>query len=54
MTPSFDHDTALEPVGEGRWRATVSEHWFVTDGIWGSDGTLLAHSRQLALVRSPR
>jgi acyl-CoA thioesterase len=32
VTPSFDHDTALEPVGPGRWRASVSEHWFVTDG----------------------
>lgn len=39
MTPSFDRDTALEPLGAGRWRASVSEHWFVKDG---PNGGLLA------------
>jgi acyl-coenzyme A thioesterase PaaI-like protein len=28
----FDADTALEPAGEGRWRAWVPEHWFVGRG----------------------
>ncbi len=28
----FDADTALEPAGEGRVRATVSRSWFVADG----------------------
>ena len=39
MTPSFDQDTALEPVGAGRWRATVFEHWFV---VGGPNGGFLA------------
>ena len=28
----FDADTALEPIGEGRWRAWAPEHWFVGRG----------------------
>jgi acyl-CoA thioesterase len=29
---SFDADTALEPAGDGRWRAWAPEHWFVARG----------------------
>lgn len=32
MIHPFDSDTALEPTGAGRWRASVSEHWFVESG----------------------
>lgn len=32
MNHPFDSDTALEPLGAGRWRATVREHWFVESG----------------------
>ena len=28
----FDADTALEPAGDGRWRASAPEHWFVARG----------------------
>ena len=28
----FDVDTALEPAGDGRWRASPPEHWFVARG----------------------
>ena len=28
----FDADTGLEPVGDHRWRAEVSERWFVARG----------------------
>lgn len=28
----FDADTALEPMGEHRWRAWAPEHWFVARG----------------------
>jgi len=31
----FDRDTALEPVGEGRWRAEVPTHWLVGRGANG-------------------
>jgi acyl-CoA thioesterase len=29
---AFDADTALEPAGDGRWRAWAPEHWFVGRG----------------------
>jgi acyl-CoA thioesterase len=32
VIPSFEVDTALTSAGDGRWRATVPEHWFVTTG----------------------
>jgi acyl-CoA thioesterase len=32
VTHHFDADTALEPIGDGRWRAWVPEHWFVGRG----------------------
>ena len=28
----FDADTALEPTGDGHWRASPPEHWFVARG----------------------
>ena len=28
----FDADTAIEPTGDGRWRAWAPEHWFVGRG----------------------
>jgi acyl-CoA thioesterase len=42
VTPDFDEDTALEPLAPGRWRATVSEHWFVTGGPNGGFMAALA------------
>ena len=39
MTRSFDRDTALDPVAPGRWRASVSERWFV---VGGPNGGFLA------------
>jgi acyl-CoA thioesterase len=30
--PGFDADTAVEPLGEGRFAATISERWWVYDG----------------------
>lgn len=57
MTRSFDSDTALEPLAPGRWRASVlvaGGFWEEDGEVWSADGTLLAHSRQLAIVRAPR
>ena len=58
MTPRFDADTALTGAGEGRWVATVPEHWFVTTG---PNGGYLAAVATRALMeaaggddRSPR
>jgi acyl-CoA thioesterase len=35
LTHPFDHDTALEPVGDGRWRGAVPDHWLVGRGANG-------------------
>ena len=32
VTSHFDADTALEPAGDGRWRAWAPDHWFVGRG----------------------
>jgi acyl-CoA thioesterase len=32
LSPAFAADTALEPLGEGHWRAVVPEHWFIVTG----------------------
>lgn len=37
---SFAADTALEPLGPGRWRAQVHERWWVVKGPFG--GTIAA------------
>ena len=56
--PSFDADTALTPVGTGRWRAPVPAHWLIVNGANG--GLLAAHAtRALQLAvddpeRAPR
>ena len=58
MTPRFDADTALTGAGDGRWVATVPEHWFVATG---PNGGYLAAVATRALIeaaggedRSPR
>jgi acyl-CoA thioesterase len=58
VTPRFDADTALAGAGDGRWVATVPEHWFVTTG---PNGGYLAAIATRALMeaaggegRSPR
>jgi len=57
VSPRFDSDTALEPIGAGRWRATVREHWFVANGPNGGFLAALA-ARAMAETagseRSPR
>jgi acyl-CoA thioesterase len=32
LTSAFDADTALDPAGEGRWRAHAAANWFVEKG----------------------
>lgn len=44
---AFDADTALVPAGEGRWRAEVSERWFVERG---PNGGLFAAQATRAMV----
>jgi acyl-CoA thioesterase len=62
LTVHFHARTAVEPQADPRelclaqtTTELVHEGFFVEDGtIWASDGTLLAHSRQLAIVIPPR
>jgi acyl-CoA thioesterase len=33
--PGLDADTALEPIGDGRWRGTISTRWWIISGPYG-------------------
>src|SRR5262245_53280099 len=48
----FDADIALEPAGEGRWRAWAPEHWFVARGPNG--GFLAAVAARAAEIATGR
>ena len=55
MTPSFADDTALEPLGEGLWRAVVPEHWFIVTGPNGGwIAAVFTRALAAAAGRSPR
>jgi acyl-CoA thioesterase len=52
---SFDADTALEPVGPGRWRAELHERWSVARGPNGGFvGALVARAAEAAAERPLR
>jgi hypothetical protein len=50
---AFDADTELEPIGEGRWRASVPEHWFVGRGPNGGFLASVAARAAEAAARRP-
>ena len=54
MTSAFDFDTALEPDGAGRWRASVSEHWFVESGPNGGFLAALGARAMQSVARAER
>jgi acyl-CoA thioesterase len=35
LRPGLDADTALEPLGDGRWRGEISERWWIQRGPYG-------------------
>ena len=49
----FDADTALEPAGAGRWRAEISDRWFVGRGPNGGFLAAIAVRLMEALVDDP-
>jgi acyl-CoA thioesterase len=49
----FDLDTALEPAGEGRWRAWAPDHWFVGRGPNGGFLAALAARAAEQAARRP-
>lgn len=55
MIRSFAADTALEPLGQGRWRAVVPEHWFIVTGPNGGwVAAVLARAMEAAAGRPAR
>jgi acyl-CoA thioesterase len=51
--PGLEADTALEPVGENRWRAQVSERWWILRGPYGGYLSALLMRALLAAVGDP-
>jgi len=49
---AFDTDTRVWPAGaDGEFAAELTDRWNGTAGaVWDSAGTLVAQSRQLALI----
>ena len=53
VSTAFDADTGLEPAGEGRFRAAISERWFVGRGPNGGLLAAQAVRAMEALVPGP-
>ena len=53
VTTRFDADTALEPIGDGRWRGTISERWYVGRGANGGLVAALCVRAMTALAADP-
>jgi acyl-CoA thioesterase len=53
LTAGFDADTALAPVGDGRWHATVPASWFVVSGPNGGFLAALAVKALREIVDAP-
>jgi acyl-CoA thioesterase len=52
--PGLDADTALEPLGGGRWRGAVSERWWIERGPYGGYLAALLVRALAAAVDDPR
>jgi acyl-CoA thioesterase len=51
--PGLAADTALEPIGERRWRAQVTERWWILQGPYGGFISALLTRALLAVVDDP-
>jgi acyl-CoA thioesterase len=51
--PGLAADTALEPVGELRWRAEVSERWWIIQGPYGGYVSAMLTRALIAAVDDP-
>jgi acyl-CoA thioesterase len=51
--PGLDADTALEPLGDGRWRGTISERWWILQGPYGGYISALLVRALIAAVDDP-
>lgn len=53
LTPGLDADTALESLGEGRWRGEISERWWIERGPYGGYVSALLTRALIAVVDDP-
>ena len=51
---SLAGDTALEPLGDGRWRGEVFERWFVERGPFGGFVSAMLVRAAMAAVQDPK
>jgi acyl-CoA thioesterase len=51
--PGLDADTALEPLGDGRWRAEISERWWILQGPYGGYVSAVLTRALIAAVDDP-
>jgi acyl-CoA thioesterase len=51
--PGLDADTALEPIGPGRFRAEISERWWILQGPYGGYVSALLTRALIAVVEDP-
>ena len=52
--PDFDRDMALEPIGDGVWRAQVWRHWYVIRGANGGLPAAQATRAMMLAVDDPK
>jgi acyl-CoA thioesterase len=51
--PGLLEDSRLEPAGPGRWRATITERWWILQGPYGGYVAALLMRALLAVVDDP-
>jgi acyl-CoA thioesterase len=51
--PGLDADTALEPVGDNRWRGEMSERWWIVQGPYGGYVSALLTRAMVAAIGDP-
>jgi acyl-CoA thioesterase len=51
--PGLDADTALEPLGDGRWRGEISERWWILRGPYGGYVSAFLTRALIAAVDDP-
>lgn len=53
LTPGLDADTALEPLGDDRWRGEISERWWIEQGPYGGYVSAFLTRALIAAVDDP-
>jgi acyl-CoA thioesterase len=53
LTPGLEADTALEPLGAGRWRGAISQRWWIERGPYGGYVSAFMTRALMAAVGDP-